>query len=103
MRIAKWLLIIFAVFVGGYYLYTNYGMINTEELTGVQIEKKDHKGDAYYIYVDGDKYKVKDENIWMLLDKEKNYDLTYEWYGQTTPSIKKINQTGDHDAVGGGH
>ena len=103
MRTSKWLLIIVAVLIGGVYFYNNYGMLHSEEMSDAQIEKKDHSEDEYYIYVDGEKYKVKDENTWMLLDEEKNYDFTYEWYGQKTPYIKEINQTGDHDDVGGGH
>ncbi|MBM7551793.1 hypothetical protein [Thalassobacillus pellis] len=103
MRFAKWTVIIIALGLFCTYLYNNYGIINTEHMTDVQIEKKVHEGKNYYIYVEDEKLKVKDKNTWMLLTSEKQYDLTYEWYGTITPYIKQINQTGDHDTVGGGH
>ncbi|MFD1020062.1 hypothetical protein [Thalassobacillus hwangdonensis] len=103
MKITRWVLIILGVTLVCLYVYENYGMIKSHHVTGVQIDDKKHEGENYYIVVDDKKMKVKDMNTWMLLDTAKNYDLTYEWYGSRTPTVKEINQTGDHDSVGGGH
>ncbi|UOQ84864.1 hypothetical protein [Gracilibacillus salinarum] len=60
-------------------------------VAGKQI-KCDHQ---YYLFLDGIKVSVKNENIWNIIDKNQEYNVTYEWYGFKTPALKYIKLAGD--------
>lgn len=99
----NWVATIITVLVVGVYLFTNFGLIRSEHLEEATITEKHHSEDEYYVMVDDQKLKVKDTSTWMLLEKDKAYNLTYEWYGSNKPYITEVNQAHDHDQIGEGH
>ncbi|MBH0230563.1 hypothetical protein LCL89_15540 [Halobacillus yeomjeoni] len=85
----------------GVWLYTNFGLIQSEHLSEATITEKTHDEDGYYIKIDKKKLKVKDTSTWMLLETGEHYSVTYEWYGMKKPYVKEINQSHDKDQIGG--
>ncbi|MFC7062277.1 hypothetical protein [Halobacillus seohaensis] len=99
----NWIATIVVIVAIGIWLFISFGYIHEEHLTEATIEEKSHNEDSYYITVDGEKILVEDTNLWMVLEEEKEYEITYEWYATKQPTVVNINQPHDEDSVGGGH
>ncbi|UOQ45320.1 hypothetical protein MUN89_05060 [Halobacillus salinarum] len=97
----NWIFTIILVLTAGVWLYTNYGLIHTKEISEAVISEKTHNDEGYFIKVNGKELQVKDENTWMLLNKGEAYHVTYEWYGTKTPFVTHVNQPHDKDQIGG--
>ncbi|MFC7319380.1 hypothetical protein [Halobacillus campisalis] len=99
----NWITAVILIIALGIWLYMNFGYIHEKHLTEAVLEEKSHDDEGYYITVDGEEIVVEDESLWMVLEEDEAYEVTYESYGQKKPMIVDINQAHDDDSVGGGH
>ncbi|MBA2175245.1 hypothetical protein H0266_10095 [Halobacillus locisalis] len=97
----NWIATTIAVIIVGIWLVTNYGLIQSTHLKEATITEKTHNDDGYFVMVNDKKLHVKDTSTWMLLETDKTYNVTYEWYGMKKPYVTEINQAHDDDQVGG--
>ncbi|GGF21671.1 hypothetical protein GCM10010954_20600 [Halobacillus andaensis] len=99
----NWIVAIILLVAVGIWLYMSFGYIYEEHVTEATLEEKSHDDDGYYVTIDGEEIVVEDESLWMVLEEDEDYEVTYEWYGQKQPYMVDINQAHDDDSVGGGH
>ncbi|QWC25134.1 hypothetical protein KJK41_22155 (plasmid) [Bacillus haikouensis] len=98
----KWSLVLF-IFIFLLVLVGKYTVIHTDKIVSARIDEKVQENDSFLIIINGEKFKVNNENTWNLIDKTNLYDIDYEWHGNSTPVINYIVLHGKSSDNNGKH